>query len=193
MAKHPLLFTSDMVKAVLDDRKTQTRRVPIERYRNWKVGDMIWVREAWWDKGSWETDKEYKRHWVRWPSKEERIDFYYDADGHPENIRGSYTSFGSCVYLRKHPSIHMFRKDARIFLEITGLRDERVQDIDAVEAEAEGIRRPKRLCPDRHDEYILERFQKLWDSINASRGYGWDENPWVRVIEFKNITEALKS
>lgn len=80
---------------------------------------------------------------------------------------------------------------ARIFLEITGLRDERVQDIDAVEAEAEGMRRPKRLCPDNHDEYILLRFEKLWDSINAKRHggiYAWSKNPEVKVIEFARIT-----
>jgi len=96
-------------------------RMPHSCYR---VGDRLWVRETYWDKGYWETDKDYKRHWVLY-RPEEKIDFYYDADGKPDEIRGSYTPFGSCMYLRKHPSIHMKKKDARIWLDVTGVRFER--------------------------------------------------------------------
>ena len=161
MIEHPLLFTGEMVGRILDGGMTQTRRVHVGRYRNWKVGDTIWVREA-------------------FGINRKTGNLYYRAD----NPEGTHSGL---VY-KWNPSIHMFRKYARIFLEITGLRDERVQDIDAVEAEAEGVRRPKRLCPDRHDEYILERFQRLWDSINAKRHngiYAWPKNPVVKVIEFK--------
>ena len=89
---------------------------------------------------------------------------------------------------------------ARIFLEITSIRIERVQDITAEDALAEGIKYELNkgiggeTC---YDDAVGERigeyrwlnpvppFHLLWDSINKKRGYGWDMNPWNWVIEFK--------
>ncbi len=161
MSEHPLLFTSAMVKAVLDDRKTQTRRVPVERYRKWKVGDTIWVREAW--------------------CYAQLYGLYgYDAREDGGEIWYKATDAGMCEGPWK-PSIHMFRKHARIFLKITGLRDERVQDISENDAESEGTN-----C----DRTYREDFKKLWDSINAKRHngiYAWSKNPVAKVIEFKKL------
>ena len=195
----PILFNSEMVRAILDGRKTQTRRIckaksstPLSGYSGealdalirhhspyGKVGDKLWVRESWWDKGYWETDKNFKRHWIRF-RPEEKIDFYYSADGDPTEIRGSYNSVGPCIYLRKHPSIHMFKKYARIFLEITDIRVERVQDITHADILKEGIIvDPKRAYPDS----IKNDWIELWNSI-----HGKDVGKIrVWVIEFKRV------
>jgi len=76
----------------------------------------------------------------------------------------------------KTPGRFMYKSLARIWLEITGVRVERVQEITQSDCISEGI------CP-----HLPCYFQKLWDSLNAKRGFGWDKNPWVRVIEFKKI------
>lgn len=232
MKEHPIIFSTEMVRAVLDGRKTQTRRITGLKVINtkpdkWKslganwmrrflfeipnddvdkekrfacscpygeVGDRLWVRETWLLNGSANTlriqykasDSEYRPDDKKWCGRlvskhaPEHINEAQNMwDKHNEKIKGFEIPWRSPRFMPKWA--------ARIFLEITNIRVERVQDIDAVEAEAEGMRRPKRLCPDRHDEYILERFQKLWDALNAKRGYGWDKYPWVWVIEFKKL------
>ncbi len=161
MSEHPLLFTTEMVKAVLDGRKIQTRRVPIERYRNWKIGDTIWVREAW-----------CYAMMTGYDARDDGGEIWYRA-----------TDSGMCEGPWK-PSIHMFRKYARIFLEITGLRDERVQDISWEDVEKEGLR----VLGNTSRRRLF--FKKLWDSINAKRHkgiYAWPKNPEIKVIDFKII------
>ena len=95
------------------------------------------------------------------------------------------------------PSIHMPRWASRITLEVLSVRVERVQEINPRDAMDEGIGRHW----DGHkywwenyqgecnflgnNEGPLKSFESLWDSINAKRGYGWDKNPWVWVVEFK--------
>jgi len=195
MKEHPLIFSSEMVRAILDGRKTQTRRVPVERYRNWKVGDKIWVRETWAIKDCGCRVSLKKEIWPNgWPIK--RLQ-YIASDKAP-----SKTKRGTPYWWNKRPSIHMPKWAARIFLEITGLRDERVQDISWEDAKSEGIRRdiisatgdhPNLECwvtiPDDNHAYRtpMAAFKKLWNSINAKRGYGWDKNPEVKVIEFKRL------
>ena len=71
----------------------------------------------------------------------------------------------------------MPRKHCRIILGITAVRIERLQDITELEATHEGI--VKHLGIHCRDDFRL-----LWESINGKRGYGWDSNPWVWVIEF---------
>lgn len=110
------------------------------------------------------------------------------------------------VPTRWRPSIHMPRWASRIQLEIVSVRADRLQEISRDDAFCEGISpiNPYKTDPDLppglpavFPDYQDKRnwfmadpvrsFQSLWDSINAGRGFGWDTNPWVWVIEFRRI------
>ena len=73
-------------------------------------------------------------------------------------------------------------------IEITGIRVERLQEITEEDAKAEGITNPTiNYGGEEKPTFHTVGFHKLWDSINAKRGYGWSVNPWVWVIEFKKL------
>jgi hypothetical protein len=192
----PIIFSTEMVRAILEGRKTQTRRViktqpPNKKYRlctllattgdcknvnkfHWahvennnivadqeiyfkcpygKIGDLLYVREAW----GWYTEKQ--------------------GDYLPKII---YKASSTENFVKWKPSIHMPKKYARLWLEIVGIKVERLQDITVEDIHSEGI--------GWDDQYgCLPNFVKLWDSINKKRGFGWDVNPWVWVIEFKKL------
>ncbi|MCH8121170.1 MAG: hypothetical protein IIC00_15790 [Planctomycetes bacterium] len=180
MSEHPILFTSEIVRAILDGRKTQTRRVPVERYRNWKVGDTLWVRESF---AIFDVDGD------------EDIAIGYKADDTYKTVewfKDKRKEFGKLRLGKWRSSLHLHRWAARIFLEITGLRDERVQDISWRDCKAEGIILigDELVFNNRKQKHSLLRtkFNRLWDSINAKRHngiYAWPKNPVVKVIEFK--------
>jgi hypothetical protein len=90
------------------------------------------------------------------------------------------------------PSIHMPRWASRITLEVVSVKVERLQDISVADAKAEGIRcsdcPPGFLTPDRHYCGCRSLFANLWDDINDKRGYGWSQNPWVWVVEFRRVS-----
>lgn len=107
------------------------------------------------------------------------------------------------------PSIDMPRWASRIQLKVTNVRVERLQDISESDAKAEGVREHIYEATGDHPEMIgyitdadgpddgtgdaahvtpVGAFQNLWDSINTPRGFGWDTNPWVWVVEFERIT-----
>jgi hypothetical protein len=182
MKERPILFSGEMVRAILDGRKTQTRRIMKpqpdlsmlhveEEMQNgqggWEglagdacphgqPGDRLWVRETFAQVGTPGTLSGYVR---------------YKAD--EKAALGAY----GCQKWR--PSIFMPRRASRIILEITDVRVERVQGISNADALAEGINRPI------DNRYPIDEFRALWDSINAKRGFGWYVNPWVWVIGFK--------
>ena len=188
--ERPILFSAPMVRAILEGRKTVTRRavkgsglkfladftpeyvaLPENHLCPYgKPGDRLWVRET----HSFVPDPEE-------PAGYSQV--LYAADGQQ--------------YGKNRPSIHMFRADSRILLEITDVRVERLQDISEEQAVAEGVR----LMRDGSDTWVSregpgnlvtpwptakEAFSDLWNSINGPEA--WEANPWVWCVNFKRVT-----
>lgn len=199
----PILFNTDMVRAILDGRKTCTRRVVKTRRKDacgfyvtkrpdgsftgvyeydedermfenqliqYKPGDILYVRETWCGLPVNEAGH-FRRHPI----------YYYKAGGdlRPEGWRGAW-----------RPSIHMPKEAARIWLKVTDVRVERLQDITEAQAEKEGFI-PQGLFVE--SEITLPAaywFSKFWNfTIKKSDldRYGWAANPYVFVIEFSKI------
>ncbi len=190
------IFQGWGVRAILEGRKTQTRRViKPQPPSDWggtseraallihcpygQVGDRLWVREthiAGRGVGGYAPGVD--------PDKEpfgKTIDVIYRADdGENERTAGPWT-----------PSIHMRRVYSRITLEITGVKVERIQDISEEDAKAEGITAKYvggSLSLANMDYLSYQAgFCEVWDSINAKRGYGWNVNPWDWALTFKVV------
>jgi len=183
-----------MVRAILEGRKTKTRRVvkfdESGRVRLgkrcWHIedpnvilgcpygqpGDRLWVREAW---------SQFAPRPKPGAGVPENACIDYRADYSASALRRGLDSDGDPYKPPSWcPSIHMPRWASRINLEITDVRVERLQDISEDDARAEGINNPL-------GSLALNIFPSLWDSINLKRGYGWDSNPWVWVVEFKRL------
>lgn len=148
-------------------------------------GDRLWVREA------WRVSAKHDELAPRDLPFDRGMTIMYDAGGsraHDET--GQYVNSPDYPPTRPtwagkgRPSIHMPRAASRTTLEVTGIRVERLQDISEADAEAEGIDFLRHV-PDA-DETLSARdlYRILWDSINEARGFGWDANPWVWVVEF---------
>ena len=215
MAIKPILFNTEMVRAILDGRKSCTRRLvkpqPDEKHTyplgfvtdstekknvgcfgfgideyggsiqyvkppyGYAPGDILYVRETW--------------------------QYLYELDGNEQIIEGTgkyyyaatdtipfdtYVDVSGVTHERVpwHPSIHMPKEAARIWLKVTDVRVERLQDMDKMDAVKEGI--DTRSCINLN--HALAKFKKLWNStINKSDldRYGWHASPWVWVIEFE--------
>jgi len=193
MKERPILFNAAMVNAILEGRKTQTRRVikcemkwdgddfgeslePVKHCPYGLPGDRLWARETW-----------------RAEELESGLDgIRYRADDSFRAIQNSRASSDRWMDAARpgdpwRPSIFMPRWASRISLEVTGVRVERVQKITEADAQCEGwdmSNLPEGHCYD-CTHHARDWFAELWDSINAKRGYGWILNPWVWVIEFK--------
>lgn len=180
--ERPIIFSGAMVRAILDERKTQTRRVvrghphtmePLNIGCPYGVpGDRLWVRETW---GQTEQGDE----WGYYRGKADaRLPVLFRAD--------DPTGGDDDEYWR--PSIHMPRWASRITLEVIGVRVERVQDISEDDARAEGVTPTAPLGKTGHAvgaEYAAA-FAALWDSINGKRA-PWASNPWVWAVEFQRV------
>jgi hypothetical protein len=180
MAVKPILFSGPMVRALLEGRKTQTRRVLKEPPRGFPIprldtsfapGDLLWVRETWGHDG---RDLDEVRRGV-------------ESDG---PFRGPYYAtdadwFDNATIQRK-PSIHMPRWASRLTLCVTNVRVQRVQYISGEDVEAEGVVIPDEHRGDLHSpsRWGPDHFRPLWDDLNEKRGYGWDANPWVVALTF---------
>ncbi len=167
-----------------------------------KPGDRLWVRETWQICHMFEdAETGYVDEVELWkgkiPKQKPELDecgrewwhVVYDADmkecdQHPDDR----------FVERYRPSIHMPRWASRILLEVTDIRIQRVKQILEKDCIAEGIVQvglePTATYNFGTDDHWLtpgNAFGNLWDSINAKRGFGWDENPWVWVVSFKRI------
>jgi len=217
MKERPIPFTGESVRTILDGQKTQTRRV-ITLARRWEMGeradggpwpyypeyvtgepecldaacrygqagDRLWVRETWTpsvidpEGGCFEEDPR-------------NFDIVYRADGDDAYwaahwtrdtvVRGRAVAT-PCTPKWRSPRF-MPRWASRLTLAVTGVRVERVQDISEDDAVAEGVTRLETGKFAARSQYRI-----LWNALNAKRGYGWDANPWVWVIEFQRATVA---
>jgi len=176
MKERPIIFSDEMVRAILAGEKTQTRRVmkpqPVnlvdaiqwEKCPQGIPGDRLWVRETWAAPG-------YLDH--RKPSDiEDWNPILYRADGFIARQFEVGWSWHAFMFGRWRPSVFMPRWASRINLEIVNVRVERLQDISEEDAKAEGCKG-------------IKEFRATWGRINAKRGYGWESNPYVWVIEFQ--------
>ena len=135
-------------------------------------GDRLWVREAHAIlKG---TPQQFSSICETVYYREDKSYKVFSASGKAQPTQGENVKW--------RPSIHMPRWASRITLEITDVRVERVQDIAVMDCRAEGVQAvPHGYKPE---------FMALWNSINEKRGYGWDANPWVWVVEFRVVNQA---
>jgi hypothetical protein len=215
MKETGLMFKAPLVRAILSGQKTQTRRIAKDVRHpdlgNWYApGALVLEGEPqhvihracpWGQPG----DRIYVRETFGYGGDAYTPDIYFRADQPEAPIQGCW-----------HPAIHMRKADARIWLDVTGVRVERLQDITEADADAEGCERLDAeryerdwtLCPKCggtrlhdalgsgggviHDVDCLEcdtyvkRFRHLWEST----GGDWSANPWVWVIDFKRITHG---
>ncbi len=155
-------------------------------------GDRLWVREA--HQAVWFSEDYESGSCDEWgpivPFPETK-----EAAGKSLQYRADYKNDVCSTEDRGwpwRPSIHMHRWASRITLEVTGVRVERVQDITREDAAAEGVvLSPDTLFPTCNTrDKQREQFPRLWNSINAKRGFGWAVNPWVWVVEFKAVPDA---
>lgn len=194
----PILFSTDMVKALLDGRKTQTRRV-IKPQPEWDNG-------AFCVPGYFSnTEKGFAEDLLR-----SSFPCYYGQPGDLLWVRETWKAYDrrsllpkifyratepeSWPHLKWRPSIHMFRWTSRLTLKIKDIRVERVQDISFEDTQDEGIFLPGGvglLHGPVIEALTIADFSALWDSINLKLGYGWDSNPFVWVINFTVIKENI--
>ncbi len=205
----PILFNTGMVRAILDNRKTVTRRVvkPQEKilknpsfgYTPFTPKGHISVRGEWTDR---DGNKRYGENFIKLPYCpgdilyvretffECRGHFYYKADGKHEGL----ARLG--VYFKWQPSIHMPREAARIFLRVTDMRVERLQRIcerGRRSAHNEGFINDIRLA-EGTGKSATKHFSEFWDSTIKPKDralYGWAANPWVWGIEFERINREV--
>ena len=201
MTEHPIIFSGPMVRAILEGRKTMTRRVIKPQPTLTRNCGFEWKGEVY---GQGSDDVGTNRNFCRWACPYDQQDArlwvretfqtledfaikgacYYRADG--ETVTALIEGSEYDLSHKWHPSIFMPRRASRILLEVTAVRVERLWDISEDDAKAEGA--PWEDCWMSY----RQSFESLWGFLNANRGYGWDANPWVWVIEFRRIqTEAL--
>ena len=193
MRMKPILFNTDMVRAILEGRKTVTRRVvkfktgqnpqwtgyipdgPVLYGSNnipaskspYHPGDILYVRETW--------------------ARSMAGTYIYKATDTP------------IILDRWRPSIHMPKDAARLFLRVTDVRAERLQDMRLIDCMKEGTQLTLAEQGDLviHGVRARNRFSGVWDSTIKPSDlpiYGWEANPWVWVIEFERVSKeaALK-
>ena len=210
----PILCNTEMVQAILEDRKTVTRRCVkheihvfekngetlvydhrflfdfaldayIDSQARYKKGDVLYVRETW---GDYDGEASY---------------YLYKAD-YTEGQKGFWFEKEQIHWVelpKWKPSIHMPKEAARLFLRITDVRIESLQDITTDQAIKEGAWTMENACPfsikhvlhETARTHAIAAFAYLWDPLIKKSElsiYGWDANPYVWVYEFEVISKA---
>lgn len=188
MNQRPIVFSSEMIRAILDGRKTQTRRLmrnqPPTEFKF--VGKETGVHYRW--RGYSDFYESEANFTVKCP---------YGQPGDELWVRETLWRNGGYVatdkpliaHNGKISAIFMPRLDSRITLKITEIRAERVQWITEDDAKAEGAILEGWKIDGRMLATRIQYFKELWDSINAKRDYPWDSNPWVWVVAFEVMNQ----
>ena len=230
MAIKPILFNAEMVRAILDGRKSCTRRLvkphPDEKHTyplgfvtdstekkevgcfgfgigeyggsiqyakpQYHTDDVLYIRETWTE----ECGKYYYRA-------------DYDSDyldpcetlsgGYPASCRnhpGCDGCMATSTRIHWHPSIHMPKEAARIWLRVTDVRVERLQEITAESALTEGADKYIHANGTLNEDQTITSFIGIWNSTIKESDldrYGWDANPYVWVISFERCAKPVES
>jgi hypothetical protein len=200
MKERPVIFNGEMVRAILDGRKTQTRRAISDRHLHLidvasQVGECYPLESGVDHENSQSYYREHcpfgqvgDRLWVR------ETFAAFDADwkhpGKPHDLKdGPWPNVVYPASVAKipdgtcRPSIHMPRWASRILLEITAVRVERLSGISESDARAEGYPVEREVDGGAYDPWLW--FRELWDGIYPDNSF--KVNPWVWVIEFKRV------
>ncbi len=228
MAIKPILFNTEMVQAILDGRKSCTRRLvkflsgenprwtgyikdglmlyngrnePCIRKVPYQTGDILYVRETW-RVGAWDIFNQM----IAFDYKDGtcgELTYIHDRELFDRLVNQSRNDArqAKCEYngvdfvwekgkspCRWHPSIHMPKEAARIWLKVTDVRVERLQKITAESALTEGADKYIHANGTLNEDQTITSFIGIWNSTIKKSDldrYGWDTNPWVWVIEFK--------
>jgi hypothetical protein len=200
--ERPILFSGPMVRAIIEGRKTQTRRIVKPQPVPTKdlchdeechdCGDQCFVED-----GRVRKDRHFGSSVVPCP---------YGAPGErlwvreTRYVNGRYAATDEPLYPNegKVPSIFMPRYACRLILEITGVRVERLNEISEDDAQAEGVERPilkegpivevfgMTFPSHPYTGDYVDSFHRLWDKING-KAHPWESNPWVWVVEFRPL------
>jgi hypothetical protein len=236
MAIKPILFNTEMVRAILDGRKSCTRRIckdanectvpdmdyydpdkrtyAVHNYADGKhtdklsiaertcpicPGDILYVRETW---KCWRAHRYEAKADIMFKAGGDGVQLQF-ANGSTDSIdRFDYDKFVNKWFSHEwKPSIHMPKEAARIWLKVTDVRVERLQEITEEQACMEGTDPWDEACYENNgwhptlsdpdsggDPNMIDGFHKLWNSTIKKSDidrYGWDANPWVWVIEFE--------
>lgn len=198
MRELPILFNTEMVRAILDGRKGATRRI----VKGFIPNDAIWGYTAFTPKGYISCRGTfadgYGEKFFKLPCEPGDILYVRETWGHPISLNSdkqyvfradkiAESGFKNDSHIW-YPSIHMPKEAARIWLKVTDVRVERLNDITDKDAEREGAQPDYPFDYDVDKWPNLEHFKKIWNStIKKSdlERYGWDANPYVFVIEFE--------
>ncbi len=200
-AERPILFSGPMVRALLAGTKTQTRRVVKPQPPGlWMKPETAVITDH---HGRWAFSRIAPNGMaVAWPRGSESIKCPYGIPGDTLWVREAfaprYFDDGSSAYRadwnargedvvpepKWKPSIHMPRWASRITLRVTDVRVQRVRKISERDAQAEGAAKESGIG----GMSYVNGFHRLWGSINAARGYGWDVDPWVWALTFERVT-----
>ncbi len=191
ITERPILFSTEMVKANLEDRKNQTRRIVKDEFlREWlaafplsknllnkhcpygKPGDLLWVKETWQKRSERALSMGFEKYFFK-------------------------AGWKGCTDSGWKPSIHLPKSGSRIWAMVEDIRVERVKDISEEDAIAEGIEpfanSAQRAWKGYTPEYIMTTsprlsFYTLWASINGQAS--WNANPWVWVIKYRILSKT---